>query len=667
VGLSVWLHLFIFVIGRLFSFLVAVQCSVLQKHAQSGIVCDRACVALTALARVPGNSRWFGPIGVCETLLVVLQRHSDDARLVQSASNAVASLCIIAHNRERLGFQGGCELLVRVCNQHARDQEAVRACVGAIWRMCEPQVVREPTAASIGVEEQSSTGSTDGSAPGESRDSDKLVAVRNAVKSAGVSPTTMTSSSVTATNRARFLTAGVSECVATVLRLHVNSAQCSLACVRCVTVLSAQLVSARELGGLGICELICAAFQTHCFVDDLNDRTDSIGYDRVSSALTLSIARWTALALQSLCVHHPPNQLLAIHAGAVSLLSRQISNERARLTREGTLSSSLSLSLTALVTAVTAIVSDNLTAQRSSNAENLPLTLLSLAESLSATRDGERELQSLVMRALLSLCENCAENALAVAFAATAPEFLMSSLSRTVTACAAVSPTANIGNSLSFEEKEVRCIAALCVCVAKERVGQARLGGVGSCKAITPLLSRCVDRLFTAPAGSGVVGTATASQTAIMSLALQAVRLVSVLSNHCVSNQDKLGQFGVIRPLTQLIVKVCSSLSNSLAQIQSMKTDKESETVSVLNSSTTTGREKLSERLIEDSVLIVDSLQALHFLCADNEQNRQRVLPTAVVDNITEIVSLLSNQNEQTDLLVWSKKTLDVLIGTTQF
>lgn len=111
----------------------------LRRHTNSSaMVTARSAIALASLARVPGNSSWFGPAGACEALVAAFIPHMKEAEVVKYLALAVANLCTaVENNKERLGALGICSLLGEALGLHYTESETARALGLAILRLCE--------------------------------------------------------------------------------------------------------------------------------------------------------------------------------------------------------------------------------------------------------------------------------------------------------------------------------------------------------------------------------------------------------------------------------------------------------------------------------------------------------------------------------------------------
>lgn len=114
--------------------------SILQVHMKNEVVVTSACMALAALAKVAGNASWFGPTGAVETLVKVLSFHEKSLYVAKFAISSMGNLCIVDENRERLAQVHAGQQIVSSTNLHIESLELAKAAMLTIGKMCECSV-----------------------------------------------------------------------------------------------------------------------------------------------------------------------------------------------------------------------------------------------------------------------------------------------------------------------------------------------------------------------------------------------------------------------------------------------------------------------------------------------------------------------------------------------
>lgn len=592
--------------------------SVLQKHVENPTVTARACVALAALARVQGNSRWFGPTGACEALLSALLKHLNNHNVVKFVVSAIGNLCIVEHNRTRLGMIGICDKVVSASKLHYQDRETAQACVTAIWKLCETskRIASSSDLANLK--------SSESSAFNNLADRDLVASNPNFI--AGNS------------NRAALFFSGVCDVVSLILKTHMGDAGTTQAALHCIAVVAHGTHSWMErdkFGDLGSCKEVCSSMELH---PDQN-----------------KVLRWACVSIRSLSYRNPINQIRFNQANGPGLLSSLLKSQAKLVEVAG---------ITPLLESVLAAIT-NMAMDCSQNKSVLGLEgvcecILQLLEQHLRNPD----FSFICLRALFFLCDKSEANCLTLSFS-SAPEVLNTMAGRYID-----------------DEHIVLYICFIMVGISADKVGQSRLGTMGACKTVMQLLMKY--------------------EKSSEPITLWCCTLIAALAAGSAANQDKLAQSGVGKQLVALItrplntqVKDKSSIAapqlvaNSMSRRPSMVVDVppvpiaapaspiDDDTSSEVNTDkaeqdfepTNIAQEEQDIAMDTKDLIPVEAMKAIYNLCLEHEGNRQKILSTGIVDIVTEIVSsgAAPVEDRQNDLITWSKKTLDILIGTTQF
>lgn len=242
-------------------------------------VISRACVALAALARVVGNSRWFGPTGACEALCSALRNHEADAQTVRFIVTAAGNLCIVNHNRTRFGMLGFCADLCRVMEIHISDADCIKACVSTTWKLCENDSGANPVSRLGPSNNETSKGE-------EIVDSTDV----NLAQGSGIDEFSGIHSNMT--NREVFAKNGAYGIIVKAIEHHAGSLEVTQAVFRSVAILCSGKLCIHErdiFGDLGMCSIV--AKQMECFSQNH------------------MITFWGSLAVRALAEAHVANRI----------------------------------------------------------------------------------------------------------------------------------------------------------------------------------------------------------------------------------------------------------------------------------------------------------------------------------------------------------------------
>ena len=569
------------------------------------------------MARVQGNARWFGPTGACEALLSALIKHHDNQNVVKFVVSAIGNLCIVEHNRSRFGVIGICDKVVSTSTLHYRDRETAKACVTAIWKLCENSNKRSTSSSDL-----TNTKSNDTPAIITMIDKNELLGNPNFVCGN--------------LNRAALFFSGVCEVVSKILKTHMADPSTAQATLHCISVLAYGTHSWMErekFGDLDSCREVCAAIEWH------SEQT--------------KVLRWACVAIRSLSYRNPVNQMRLNQGNAPSLLANILKTQTNLVDTAG-----ISPLLEAVLAAITNIAMDCSQNKSVLGLEGVCESILQLLEQHLRNPD----FSFICLRALFFLCDKSEANCLTLSFS-SAPEVLN-----------------NMAGRYIEDEQIILYICLIMVGIAADKVGQSRLGTMGACKLVIQLMMKF--------------------EKSSDSITLWCCTLVSALATGSTVNQDKLAQSGACKQLTTLIMRALNSFVTSkdkpslpqttvvagMSRRPSMVVETglvppstgdtadagEKQEALEVNFEGSGRLEEPDKAMAMDTkqLIPVEAMKAIYHLCLENESNRQKMLSTGIVDLVTEIVSTGTASAEEystADLDTWAKKTLDILIGTTQF
>lgn len=111
--------------------------SAIRNHRTHDVVVERACQAISVLAKLHGNAGWFGATGCLEALLAAQNVHVDNSFVQAAVWLALANLCIDENNRTKLVSSGACERVVLSLEKHIQDRSLAHSVALAVDRLCE--------------------------------------------------------------------------------------------------------------------------------------------------------------------------------------------------------------------------------------------------------------------------------------------------------------------------------------------------------------------------------------------------------------------------------------------------------------------------------------------------------------------------------------------------
>lgn len=544
--------------------IITVLHSVVRKHYENHNVLVRACVALAALARVVGNSRWFGPTGACEALQSALRHHVNDSRTVRYIVTAAGNLCIVNHNRNRFGMLGFCGDLCHILQLHILDPDCAKACISTIWKLCENEDERSVN----GVRVTSTVGepSVETDLDMTEEGADELPVTR------GV-PEMSEFNSVVAgiTNRDMFAQSGLANLIIEVMKRHMNKIDVMQAALRCLAILCTgkQRTKERdEFGLIGVCPVILDIMRNYS-----ND-----------SMITL----WGSFAIRALTESNQSNRLRFFECSMPSLLIKLLNSNK---------SDGFNQNIDAIICAISNLAID-CKENKLSFGENGACELLLEYLELNFR---SIELCYLGLRALNAVVLDCEENVLKLSFS-NAGETLMVVISRypdedgiVVNSLALVSnlTTNKVGFSRLSSNGILKIISLIqsklersndsitfhaCELIAnlsQHATWQEKFGQLGLCKTLSVVLSRNLMIITKFDADQVRKDSKTANTMEInniISILVESCRALVALVTENEANKQKFLSHGTLEVLTSSLesgTKIDETLSNAIIQAQS--------------------------------------------------------------------------------------------------